>query len=40
MYEEMLQLVKGGLDTPSKEMIDSPNNNQDEEKKGGSDSGK
>jgi len=26
MYDEMLQLVKGGLDTPSKELIDHPDN--------------
>jgi hypothetical protein len=39
MYEEMLQLVKDGLDTPSKEMIENPNKIQEEEKKGSNDSG-
>lgn len=37
MYEEMLQLVKDGLDTPSKEAIESGAKQSDEEeKKGGS----
>lgn len=37
MYEEMLQLVKDGLDTPSKEAIENGAKASDEEeKKGGS----